>query len=308
MTRTSRPTARVPREELIKRAEPPSAAEILERSMPPELRPTANGKQARPKPPPVPGSARKTRASVAAEADAEKGDNGKSKEQSKENLRVPATRRSKSKSKTPEVQPQSSNSIAEPTKSTPVALSAGQVTPAQSEGMQVDESKSTETGSTSTKSAFSFGSGNPATPAPSFFGKGASKAPAPVAEEKEKENSVPPKPMFAFNPPSQPSLPPAAPTSSAEKSSKSQEVRASSTVTKYSMDVDQSPSAPSQQAKDPKDEALQKASVSLPVFSLYETSFSFSASTGTDDDAAIKAVKQTVLEMPRNELISFELL
>ena len=46
--------------------------ETLERSMPPELRRTPNGKQARPKPPPVPGSARKTRAVAAAEAEKEK--------------------------------------------------------------------------------------------------------------------------------------------------------------------------------------------------------------------------------------------
>ncbi|KAK9895108.1 hypothetical protein P389DRAFT_172691 [Cystobasidium minutum MCA 4210] len=312
MTRSSKPTTRVPREELIKRAEPPSAVEILERSMPPELRATPNGKQARPKPPPVPGSARKTRSAAAADAGKEEGK--KTSEQAKENLRVPPARRSKTRSKTPEVASASSAASASEssTSTAPTKLTAGKKTADEPQQTSVSASEDAEMDAAPTQSkptAFNFSSGAPPTPAPSFFGSGSSKSSAPAVIEQP----APAKPMFAFNPPSQAASASSGSSPASSNPAPPTALKAKDITTKEpafkAMETTPAAFTLSGTPFDPKQEALNAPSVSLPLFTLYDTGFSLSqANAASEDDAGAKAVKQTVLEIPKNELVVFDLL
>lgn len=335
MTRTSKPINRVPREELIKRAEPPSAAEILERSMPPELRPTPNGKQARPKPPPVPGSARKTRAAAAAAAtedanangnadtDAQKEQKRKSTPQVKENLRVPPTRRSKSRSKTPDV-PSASGTETETAKSTTTKMTAGKTVPGDSGGMQVDDDVTSTTAAAPTKSAFSFrsGGGTPPMTGSSLFG---SKGSFSAANEAENGGSTAPflpsrTPAFHFGGPSKPqaaSVDPSSPraffeSKNAPRADVDNTAEATADVparTKEGVTDEDSASQAATTILDGKAEALKTSTVALPSFTLYETHFSFASSSNDEqEDITVKALKETVLEMPRNEMVVFDLL
>lgn len=291
----TRRSTRVPRESLVKQPTKLSPLEVLERSMPPELRnASANGKQARPKPPPVPGSARKTRAAAAAEAkdakqrseerakDSARNDKAKENDHDHDQPRRPS-KRAQREDAMDEDQPSkaTSSKAAAPEASRKEAADTTKQAKAQPASQMQAQPKAP---SQPAKAAFSFGSSAspaPSTAAPSLF------AAAPPTNKPTEPKQAAPQPMFSFTPPA-----------SASKPSRPSEPSAQS---------EQQDKTPAKATEDPKQAALKVAAVALPSFQLYEAAFSFGSATA-DQDLAVGAIKDAVREMPVNELAMYELL
>lgn len=283
---TSIEALQVPRENLVKQPTKLSAAEVLDRTVPPELRSDAsNGRPGRPKPPPLPASARKTRAQTAADV-----------KRRSEASETPVESSKPAKGRGPSPRPPSRDEQAPRTEN-----KATKVSEENSRESSVEPSVQTEFVSpkqSSKSTPFSFAARPKAATSEGTFQFGGFQA-APKPKEAGSERIASRSPAPAGQPVNKAVTPvPASDPSGQPVETENSELR---------QPHNPEPRKRSADAQSPQNIALRIPAIQLPAFTLYDSGFTLSGDAASADDAKVKALKATILDMPARELRVFEL-